>query len=405
MATGIDQKKEELGEVESSIDEVKEELQRVNREQSSINSQIASIDDDLEQKEKELREIESQMAITQKQLEETRLELTDTVAELEKTQDDLRQAALELEQAIEDISLQEQQISERLRVMYMNNNASYLELLLESQSLNELLNKITMVKELMDYDQEVLSGLQFVRDDIEIKKQELEDQEETITLYKSQIESKKATLENKEKQIKASKDKIAVQKQEIQSRKSERELLLGQLDQEKASIRKELDELDRLSKQLERTITNLIQKQKGTNQPSSPYSGGALAWPVPGYEGKITSPFGNRIHPISRDYRFHSGIDIAGYAVNGKSAVSAANGVVIYASWYGGYGNTVIIDHGNGITTLYAHGSSIAVSPGQQVQRGQTVLRVGTTGNSTGPHLHFEVRKNGSAVNPMSYFN
>jgi len=125
-----------------------------------------------------------------------------------------------------------------------------------------------------------------------------------------------------------------------------------------------------------------------------------MTWPAPGYT-RVTSPFGYRIHPILKTKKLHTGIDV-GIAL-GKDIVAAQSGTVIYSDWLGGYGKVIMIDHGGGIVTLYAHNSKLVVSEGDKVKRGQVVSKCGSTGMSTGPHLHFEVRENGKYVDPIKY--
>ena len=134
---------------------------------------------------------------------------------------------------------------------------------------------------------------------------------------------------------------------------------------------------------------------------SSPFVGGEFAWPCPSSH-YITSSFGNRLHPILKTWKYHTGVDIG--ASSGKDILAAASGKVLMATTYGGYGNCVMIDHGGGIVTLYGHASRLCVSNGAVVKRGDVIAKVGSTGRSTGPHLHFEVRKDGAYVDPMSYF-
>ena len=139
---------------------------------------------------------------------------------------------------------------------------------------------------------------------------------------------------------------------------------------------------------------------RATGELGEEYSGGIMAWPVPGYT-RLTSEFGMRYHPILYIYKLHTGIDIG--APEGANFIAASDGVVISAEYNYAYGNMVIIDHGGGITTLYAHGSQILVTPGQIVKRGTPVLKVGSTGYSTGPHAHFEVRIDGQPVQPLNF--
>ena len=229
-------------------------------------------------------------------------------------------------------------------------------------------------------------------------------------------------MEQKEQEIQTSKNQIARQKQEIQNAQNEKETLIDQLSEEEARILEELDQMEKDSKALEKKIRELTkaaeEKRKAEEAKKATSRGGSsdddnssnknsssgMIWPVPGFT-HISSYYGMRFHPIHKRNKMHTGIDISGGGRNirNQPAVAAADGVVILAQYYGGYGNTVIIDHGDGIATLYAHGNSISVSVGQTVKQGDTVLKIGTTGTSTGNHLHFEVRKNGSHTNPLNY--
>ena len=144
----------------------------------------------------------------------------------------------------------------------------------------------------------------------------------------------------------------------------------------------------------------MVAQIKAASSTNTKYTGGTMAWPLPGYYS-VTSPFGNRLHPVLKVYKMHTGIDIAGSGCNGKNITAAADGTVITAGWISGYGNTVVVDHGGGITTLYAHAQKILVKKGDKVKRGDPLSLVGMTGYATGPHLHFEVRENGKYVNPL----
>ena len=135
------------------------------------------------------------------------------------------------------------------------------------------------------------------------------------------------------------------------------------------------------------------------------FTGGVMVWPIAMEGTYITSGYGNRLHPIQGVYKNHAGIDISGSNVNGAPVVAAADGVVTYAGWIGGYGNCIIINHGSGIVSLYGHGSETVATVGQVVKQGDIIMKVGSTGNSTGPHVHFEIRKNGEVVDPIPYLN
>ncbi len=394
----IDGKKQELNEINEEKKETEENIKEVQRQQQDVMVQLESIDKQIVQKEKELDELEQELKTTQQELEKAREEL---------------------EQAIKDAEKQEKMMAERVRAIYMSGVSSYLELLLEARSINEFLDRIVMVKRLITFDAQVLEQLEECRMRIDQKCTELEEKEQVIT------EKRQA---------------VAAQKKQIEDKKKEKDALLQQLKKQEQEYEEQLDELEKTSKELETMIQQLLRElelkrqreeqlrkqreeeqrrkeqqsrgdegngnQSGSGSGSgSEYTGGVLAWPVPGFY-RITSYFGYRIHPVYGTKKLHTGIDIGSngsQGIYGQNFVAGADGTVIFAGWFGGYGNCVIIEHGGGITTLYAHGSAILVSAGQQVKRGQAVLKVGSTGVSTGPHAHFEVRKDGVPVDPLPY--
>jgi len=379
-ASNIDKKKQQLNEVNEEIKNTEEQLEEVKQQQNEVAARLQDIEKQLKQKEQELNKLEKELQSTQEELEATRKEL---------------------ERAIEEAEKQEKLMADRIRAIYMNGVPSYLELLLEAKSINEFLDRMSMVQQLIAFDIQVLDQMRQYRDQVDKKRAELEELEQSLTQKKQAV---------------------ARQKAEIEQKKKEQNLLLQQLKEQQERYERDLEELERTSKELEKTIQQLLRQLEeqrkrevqsraggdtGSQQIGSQYTGGILAWPVPGFY-TITSPFGYRVHPVYGTRRLHTGIDIgsnygSGQSIYGQNFVAGADGTVIFAGWYGGYGNCVIIEHGGGITTLYAHGSQILVSAGQQVKRGQPVMKVGSTGISTGPHAHFEVRKDGVPVNPLPY--
>jgi murein DD-endopeptidase MepM/ murein hydrolase activator NlpD len=237
------------------------------------------------------------------------------------------------------------------------------------------LAKFEIIKQIVEYDTNLLNKL---------------------IQCKDEIEEAKKVLENERDLHLQTKNRLIRQKKEMEQDINTRDMMLNRLSSREQEYAKALDELEATSKKIEQEIRNL--QSKSTRK----YSGGLMAWPTPNCYN-ITSPFGYRNHPIIRQRRLHTGIDIG--ASSGSSVLAANDGVVIMAGWNGGYGNCVIIDHGSGIATLYAHNSSILVKVGDEIKKEQVIAKVGSTGLSTGPHLHFEVRENGTPVDPMKYFN
>ncbi|RYD07110.1 hypothetical protein N752_00580 [Desulforamulus aquiferis] len=215
-----------------------------------------------------------------------------------------------------------------------------------------------------------------------------------IDKEKAQIEELKVALEARAQRIASLKNEQEAAKQVLAQAQKEKESLLNDARKDLKQTESEVDKLEAQEDAILRQIA-LENAQKGGS-----YDGGKFSWPVPGYTN-ISSPFGNRIHPILKQNRFHSGIDIP--APTGVQVIAPAAGVVIFAGSMTGYGNVVMIDHGGGVVSLYGHLSSYQVSKGQGVAKGSNIAKVGSTGMSTGPHLHFEVRKDGTAVSPHGY--
>ncbi len=178
----------------------------------------------------------------------------------------------------------------------------------------------------------------------------------------------------------------------VGSKKSELGVYKKKLIADHKVLEQQLDRLNEDAQKIKKILANLKLSEK--------YVGGVMTWPAPGYT-RISSPFGNRMHPILKKMKLHTGVDIAVPANN--TLVAAQAGTVIHSDWLGGYGKVIMIDHGGGIVTLYAHNNKLLVKVGETVTRGQAITKSGSTGRSTGPHLHFEVRVNGDYVDPMTY--
>ena len=293
-----------------------------------------------------------------------RAELNETLARLEENEEKLEitERAYERKRDV---------LGRRVRDIYINGQISYVDVLFGAKDFSDFLTRMDLLKRVIKQDYDLVHGILADRDAMRALKEELEkDRAEQEPLEKKAREARLAM-----------EDKVAQQ-----------QALIEQMKYDKATIDRQQDE----SRAASERITRMLQRSGLRNLPVQ--GSGAMIWPL---AGSITSDFGWRTHPITGAQRFHSGIDIGGDY--GDAICAAQAGTVEYAGWISGYGNAVIINHGGGISTLYGHCQSLNVSVGESVSQGDVIAYCGSTGNSTGPHCHFEVRENGEPVNPLSY--
>jgi len=272
------------------------------------------------------------------------------------------------------VKKQKNAMAGRLRDIYENGQIDYMACILDSATFSDFLNRSDFFSQLVKADTNLI-------EETNQKAEELNRREQLLHAKKGEV----AQLQGKYRE----------EDRYLASLESQRRGLLSDVRYERRQISQSIIYLEHLTRQEEARLQSIIVSYQGSHH--TRYGAlGTFSWPV---NACITSPFGYRYHPIYGTYRMHTGIDLgAGYGTTIKSACS---GTVIFAGWYGGYGNAIVLDHGGGYSTLYGHCSAIFVRQGQGIERGQGIGAVGSTGNSTGPHLHFEVRYRGNPVNPL----
>ena len=347
---------------EESLEDKLESLQNQAAEQQQktdkVQSRIDTISEQLRQLQAEADEATASYQAVRDQLDSTETKIDDNQALLEKTE--------------QELAVKSKLLEHRVRDIYIHGQLSYIDVLFGAQDFSDFMTRMDLLKRIIKYDYDLVSKVQQDR--------------QTVMTARAALEKDKAAQVLLVADAKSKRD-------EMLDKKRAKDRLMDKMKYDRDTSERAYQELIAASKQVE----NLIRMSR-YQYAGSPSGSGAMIWPI---SGEITSPFGWRVHPITGDSRFHSGIDIAGDY--GDPIRAAASGTVIYAGWISGYGNAVIIDHGGGVTTLYGHNQSLAVSEGQTVAQGQVISYCGSTGNSTGPHCHFEVRVNGEPVSPLSY--
>ena len=334
-----------------------------------IQERLKNLDNDRQDYVNEKNTIVRNIKATEENIRVTEAEIDVLNGDIEENRVQIGIATVELEGAKQALAKTNDLLDERIRVMYMNGTVGYFEVLLESKSFEDLLVRVDMLQRIVKSDTDLILQMEAEQATVEEKKDKLEREQINLVTLQTQMAVKKSELLAQLETLEA--EKLASQKS-IQAV----EILLDETNKDAEEVTKIIEDL----------------KLRET------FVGGVMAWPLPG-EKSISSFFGMRIHPILGINKMHTGIDIP--ADTGTPVVAALEGDVIWSNWLGGYGKCIMIDHGGGIVTVYAHNSVLSVPKGSKVSKGQTVALSGNTGNSTGPHLHFEVRNNGEYVDPL----
>ena len=363
----------------NQLDSIQQQVNQQNAAKADAETVIGSVSEQLRQIEEQLRQATAELGT----IKEQRVAVENDITLNER----------QLAEAQKRLEGRESVFYKRVRDIYINGRLSYLDVVIGSKDFSDFANRLEVLKRIIDSDITLIN---------EIKKERAE-----IEAHKQKLEADRAKLVELEK--------AALAKQaEIEQKKAERNVVLQKAQNDRATAMQAIEELNASSAQVSAMLKErqaaraaaaaaaaaaATQSSGGQGSSDNWVQGtGQLGWPV---SGEITSPYGYRVHPIWGTTIYHSGIDIG--VDEGTPVHAADGGVVVWSGWMGGYGYAVVIDHGNGLSTLYGHNSELAVDEGQSVAKGQVISYAGSTGNSTGPHVHFEVRVNGDPVDPMGY--
>ncbi|NLL76636.1 MAG: peptidoglycan DD-metalloendopeptidase family protein [Clostridiales bacterium] len=384
MPTSISVRASEL--TNESIKQKEQEIETARELKNKLQSDLTNvkkIKEELEASKKDLTayvtQLDTQLTSIQEKIADLKDKITEKEKEISVTED-------ELESAIEDQENQYEAMKKRIKFMYEKGDNLYMELIFSSASFGEMLNKAEYIEMLSAYDRKMLDEYVKTRKLIELYKEELEADRDYLEEAKAGVEQEEASLneliDEKERTI-----------TEVSTDITNKEAAIAEYE---ADIAEQNETISALEKAVAEEKARLAEEN------NLRYDGGIFAWPAPSYS-RISDDYGTRIHPILGVEQFHNGVDMA--APGGSPILAAYDGNVVAADYSGSMGNYIMVDHGDGLYTIYMHASALYVSKGDFVIKGQKIAAVGSTGRSTGNHLHFSVRQNGSYVSPWNYLS
>ena len=373
--TSLKEAQKEKAALEKALEKAKQTINELKESKGDVQTKVNDLN-------AQLMNISSRITALENQLAQKNQELTEKKNQIEETKDQLEDAKKQEEQQYADMKV-------RIQFMYENAQESYFEALFSSESFSDFLNSAEYIMQIQEYDRKKLGEYQ-----------------ETVAYIdgvEKQLEEDYATLEEMKKEVEQEKASVEQEKASVATLMKQRETELAGIEGNIDSAQNDADYYAAEIQAQEEIIAEIkrIEAEKAAaGKQDNPYTGGVFTWPCPS-STRVTSDYGTRVSPMGGASSNHKGIDIG--ASGGAAIVAAADGTVTTAAYSSAAGNYVMIDHGGGLYTVYMHASALLVSPGQTVSAGQTIAQVGSTGISTGNHLHFGVSLNGSYVSPWSY--
>ncbi|MDE7205643.1 MAG: peptidoglycan DD-metalloendopeptidase family protein, partial [Lachnospiraceae bacterium] len=361
----IEETQSQRKELEGGLTDVKQIISSLETSKSNLASYVSQLDAEL---------TAAQTRIT---------ELTDVITEKEN---EIVQTKAELDEALEREASQYDAMKLRIQNMYERGSNFYLEAVFSAASFGDMLNRADYIEKITESDRRILDNFRTTREYVEVCKAQLEEEQELLEEAKVQVEQEQESLETL---ISQKQTEIDAYQADI----NDQEAVLKAYEAEIAARNAEIKALEDAVKAEQAAL-------EAASNPKRTYDGGMFAWPAPSYT-RISADYGNRLHPTLGGNRFHNGVDMA--APGGSPILAAYNGTVVAAAYNSSMGNYIMIDHGDNLFTIYMHASALYVSKGAEVVKGQKIAAVGTTGRSTGNHLHFSVRLNGNYVSPWGY--
>lgn len=401
----------DLDDAKDAIAQKEEEIRQLQATLDALSSDIANTQSYITQLDQMMIDMTVQINTQQSKIDAKQLEINEKIAQIDAKQIEINNTQIELEEAQLTEAEFYKEMSYRIQYMYECGDETFLDMLFSSEDLSDLLGKSEYIASITTYDREQLEKLVALKESIDLLLVTLQTEIAALDAEKKVLEEEKAVLDSYMLELSYSQQSLDAMLTNKVNALATLENQQSYTESQKAAAEQELKDQQTifayLSAVWEEQQKELQQSGVDANAETQKTldriaADGGFIWPLPGYK-TVTSEWGMRNHPITGENRLHDGMDISGYLVNGKPIVAAASGTVILSEYYWGYGNCVQISHGTGVVTLYAHCSALAVNVGDVVSAGQVIGYVGSTGNSTGPHLHFSIFIQGESINPKIY--
>ena len=374
-----------VSDLKKSIEQKQQEIKNTQNEKKQLQLGMTDVKSMIEALEQSKKDLESYVTQLDQNLGEVQTRISEIKTMITQKEAEITQIKAELDEAIVKEETQYQNMKVRIKNMYERGDNFYFEVILNARSFGDMLNRVDYVEKITESDKRMFEEFRATRQYVEVCKAQLESEQELLEEAKKNVESEEASLKTlitqKQADIKAYEDDI-----------NNREQMLREYEAEIAAREAEIKELEEISKAL--------QKQLEQENKKRTYDGGMFTWPAPSYT-RISDEYGMRMHPTLKVEKFHNGLDMA--APGGSPILAAYDGTVVAAAYSSSMGNYIMLYHGDNLYTIYMHASKLYVSNGAEIKKGQKIAAVGTTGRSTGNHLHFGVRLNGNYINPWNY--
>lgn len=380
QADEISDLKQSIAKKQKEIEDTQSQRKQLEGGLTDVKQVISSLEQSKSNLASYVRQLDTELTAAQTKI----TELSDMITQKEE---EIIQTKAELDEALEREASQYEAMKARIKNMYERGNSFYLEAIFRASSFGDMLNRFDYVEKITESDRNILENFKTTREYVEVCKTQLEEEQELLKEAKANVEKEQASLETliseKQTQIKAYEADI-----------NSKEAVIREYEAEIAARNAEIKALEDAVKAEQAAL-------EAASNPKRKYDGGMFAWPAPSHT-RISDDYGEReIHPVLGVKKFHNGVDMA--APGGSPILAAYDGTVVAATYNSSMGNYIMIDHGDNLFTIYMHASALYVSKGAEVVKGQKIAAVGTTGRSTGNHLHFSVRLNGDYVNPWGY--